>query len=345
MADNAVALHLSGSERLGNSLRDGARNSLVSEVIVDHENRILSVNDDFYKLYRIDSVSTHRFLPDLIETRRRAGWHGLAELLADSMPVATRTLELRGSPIGAAFHLSSSGEVVLALHCISADGSKLRITATRAPVRVKPQVELSDDTRALLALRDMISDGRGVLDFIPACSTRRDDILRASFAMSDRFGVVALKADEPTRDQFFQNTLLGRAKKAVRTLSRYDWERLPGYFFINEFDYDPVFVKITRLPLFLGGPFVTFFQLSSSDVIVNKGNVQATFDKLTRAEAEVIAALCEGRTIKQVSGHLGKSHVTTAIQIRSALKKTGFSSVEMLVAKVILTCGEARQQT
>lgn len=74
-------------------------------------------------------------------------------------------------------------------------------------------------------------------------------------------------------------------------------------------------------------------------VTVSSECVKRMFTSFSDREASVIAALAEGRTIKQVAGYLDRSHVTVAIQARTALKKTPYATLNSFLPLVIITCG------
>jgi len=109
-----------------------------------------------------------------------------------------------------------------------------------------------------------------------------------------------------------------------------DFGRMP----VEDFSSGSFMLTVMRAPGTIGTERIFVGYISSDHQKEVQRFVRSRWPRITDKEAEVLAHLVDGRTIKEVASDLGKSITTTSIQARTALQKTGFGSSENLIAHI-----------
>lgn len=314
------------------------RASALAEISTNGSFGITSLNEDYYSLYEVPAYFTPVDLREVVEERASRGWYGLAEILGEEAAPDIRLAQIRSLPSFTTVEISSHGEILSSAHTSSGDGSRIRVVSALTGYSINCSRETEGGWQALLLLREMFALGQTVPRLFSDISQVSFDREGFSF-LADSAGRLIIQSDAAGAPP---HLIDARSMDDLNISSEALRHRLAEddscTFHIN----DPVLgfarFKARKHSLFPRGPYFLICSLLPLSTAVLPQDVQSVYRDFSPQEATAIAALAEGRTIKQAAGFLDKSPVTVALQARSALNKTPYATLEQLLPIVVVTC-------
>ena len=313
----------------------------LAEIRMDGRFRIVSTNQDYYSIYEVPVGFTPRHLVEVVEERASRGWYGLAEILGEGPASKIRLAEIKARPSNATIEISSRGEILSSAHTSSADGSRVRLVSALTGYSINRSGETEGGWQGLLILREILALGQVARSLL--CGLSEIAFAPQGFSfLADSAGRLIMQTDHDGApphliDAKFMDDLNIPYEIVRRRLIEDDCCVLHVF--------DPARglsrFKARKYTFFPGGPHFLVCRLSPLAVTILPQAVQSVYRDFSGQEAAAIAALAEGRTIKQAAGFLQKSPVTVALQARSALNKTPHSTLEQLLPIVVLSCADA----
>lgn len=344
---NCVTLRKDGmidqSGNIAQPLIDLERNAAISHVVFGENGRMHSVNEAFLQIYKGAITTVPRTLSEFVVERSSRGWHGLAELFDNGPAVETRLAEIAADPIGTTIEISPLGEVITTTHIFSADRSRLQVISALTGCTVGKPSRSDGGSRGLLLLREILGRDDELIDYIPKLSVLKAKLRTCEF-FSDDWGQTIQVDQSQAQALGLEAETCGHPTQAFEQLEQYSpcaaqYAARPfgsstgsGHYVHIDFEF------------FAGGPSFHGWRRRPTAGRVSAQSVRNLYPRMSISEAEVIASIAEGRTIKETAGHLGKSHVTVAIQARAALGKTDHSTLESFVPVIVLVCATSERE-
>lgn len=323
---------------IGQPLIDPKRNAAISHIVFGQNGGMQSVNEAFFHVYNGAITTVPQTLSEFVVERSSRGWHGLAELFDNGPAVETRLAEIATDPIGTTIEISPLGEVITTTHIFSADRSQLQIISALTGCTVGNPSRSEEGSRGLLLLREILGRNDKLLDYVPKLSALKAELRTCEFFSNDWGKSIQLDQSQSQALGLKAETCGHSTRQPFEELERYSPCAAPyaprplsssagsGHYIHLDFEF------------FAGGPGFHGWRRRPTAGRVSAQSVRNLYPKMSVSEAEVIASMAEGRTIKEAAGHLGKSHVTVAIQARAALGKTDYSTLESLIPVIVLVC-------
>ena len=327
------------------TLRHDSLPSGIASIQTTGDFRILEATDAYRLLYDVDHNFVPETLQDAIRDRASRGWLGLAEILDERAPIEVRIAEIRSAQAYTTLLVSPHGDLIQASHIMSFDGEQFHFNYAATGYAITCPPETRKGLGTLLWLHDLLSLGYSLNSVIGSAGEYSAHPDRIRF-LGDVAGNLLLCYPQHIQNSNHQTQSLeelglpfGHVMDALRTTGRI-------VMVFDHPDQGPCLFSARRIDIFCGGSGFIVGQITPFAHFISPENVRAIYPKFTIQEAVAIAAIAQGKTIKLAANALGKSHVTLALQARSALYKTNCTSIEDLCTRIIVIhAGDASLRT
>lgn len=312
--------------------------SLIGEIVTDLDLRIESASFGYYALYDVEASFAPETIHDVVEERAARGWIGLGEALDERPVLDARLNEIRARRSHTALQVSPEGNVIAATHATCHESSRVRFHYASTGVQLVADACGGPAPLALKWLCELQSGSAAVSRLLPGLLWSNDDEPALNF-VCDRNGEFVLTSRvqgdlDAVAEARSLHDMSPQADKAIGRVLEHGAARL-----ILESSSGPsMLLSLRRVEIGSGGPSVLSGQIRPFLSAIDTEAVHALCPNLTLKEAEVVAALAAGETIKGAAHQLGKSDVTVAFQTRSALRKMGYRTVEQMASRVAVFC-------
>lgn len=229
--------------------------------------------------------------------------------------------------------ISPEGDVFIASFFADSVAELVQIRFNSVGIRIKGYEDAPLRLRALHWARCLVSDEATRDETIPEVRTRLDRD-QATFYIGNTNGELAIISSPAGLGDDFT-----RVEDIGFGLAEYADEIASPSHAAYKIDHPVLgdsFVSVERHIFGFNKTNVMTLRLQSAAQIVTAEKVLTLFPHFSQMEALAVATMSQGNSIQQSASLLGKSHVTVALQIRSALGKSDINTIEKLITATCL---------
>ncbi len=309
-----------------------------AELQLDAQLRPVSGVSDVLDLFQFKSGCRINSIRDLISLWIAEGWIDPEETICGYDGVAFRTNTLMNTSVGQHLLFNTKGDLVRSRHIKSGKQNHTRLVFHRTNNRIRAEHFLDDDPERLAAEAFLaaILDDDDLENRLVHPVTRSDASGVASYLMLESGGIVAslgsVRAyDAGFRPQRFEDLKfdLNELKQRLHASHRAFLARRTSSDTLSALD-------ATKLQLSDQTTNIIVLRLLNLSELLTVEKVRAMHPHMTRREAQVVASLALGNTIKGAATKFDKSPGTLSIQARSAVLKSKRGTLQALLPELLL---------